>query len=133
MKTQSNLIRICGLLIVAGTSLFSGCSYRSPTTVTTTGASVAIGTPPPISLQSTHTQIDAFVAYFVAKGFPKTDLNAQYYPSGRVKTFHYRATYGNSKVEAFINAPKHTSSLSTVEGLNPGSTTSSSRSAIRVY
>ena len=134
MSNKLNRISVYSLLVLTGISLFTGCHYRSPTTkVTTTGASVAIGTPPQIGLKSTRAQIDAFVAYFAAKGFPCTDLSAQYYPSGRVKTFHYRASYGNSKVEAFIDAARHTSSISTVEGLNQGLTTSSSQSAIRVY
>lgn len=135
MNNNLNRISACGLLLLAGASLFSGCSQRSSTPqVTTTGASVAIGTPPQIGLQSSRAQIDAFVAYFAAKGFPSTDLSAQYYPSGRVQTFHYLASYGNSKVEASIDAAKHTSSISKEEGLSPGSTTtSSSQSGIRVY
>ena len=135
-----NQIKVCGFLVLAGASLLSGCSFHSPTPqvatttqITTTGASVPIGTPPQIGLQSTRAQINAFVAYFVAKGFPSTDLSAQYYPSGRVQTFRYRASYGNSKVEASIDAARHTSSISTEEGLSPGkTTTSSSESGIRV-
>ena len=135
MKNNLKRISVCGFLILAETSLFSGCSHRSSTPqITTTGASVPIGTPPQIGLQSTRAQINAFVAHFVAKGFPSTDLSAQYYPSGRVQTFHYRANYANSKVEASIDAARHTSSISTEEGLSPGkTTTSSSESGIRVY
>ena len=104
----------CGLaaLIAAGSS---GCSTFRHVTVMTSSPAVSVGNPPSIGDESTRKQINKFVAYFTSKGFPVTDLRADYSPSGRVKHFHYHAIHQRSTVTADINAAAHTSSTSVTE------------------
>ncbi len=105
----------CGLAALAAAGS-SGCSTFRHVTVTTSNPAIAVGNSPSIGTTSTRKQINAFVVYFTSKGFPATDLRADYYPSGRVKTFHYHASYQHSTVAADINTAARTSSTSVTEG-----------------
>lgn len=114
---------VCGLAAVAAAGI-SGCSASRHVTVTTSSPAIAVGNPPSIGGTSTKKQINKFVAYFTARGFPITDLRADYYPSGRVKNFHYHASHQHSTVTADVNTAAHTSSTSVVEGDSSTSTRS---------
>ena len=114
----------CVSLTIAGVGLVAAAPYHTQTAVskstTMTPQEAArfrarMNKIPHLNRLSTRNQVNAFVAYFAAKGFHKNTYAATYSPSGRVETLEYHASRGSrstNKVDVSISKHKSLTTIS---------------------